>query len=117
MATSETASLPSGPLLSVLMPVYNEARTLRTIVARVLASPVQLPMELICVDDGSRDGSPEILDALESKTPVRFFVGGQGLVSLPAGLALFGAKLAGFLELLACPAALRPTAGTRRSDS
>lgn len=46
------------------MPVYNEARTLRTIVARVLASPVPLPMELICVDDGSRDGSPEILDAL-----------------------------------------------------
>jgi glycosyltransferase involved in cell wall biosynthesis len=52
------------PLLSVLMPVYNEARTLRTIVRRVLESPVGLPMELVCVDDGSRDGSPEILDAL-----------------------------------------------------
>jgi glycosyltransferase involved in cell wall biosynthesis len=51
------------------MPVYNEARTLRTIVARVLASPVKLPMELICVDDGSRDGSPEILDALASQDP------------------------------------------------
>ena len=49
------------------MPVYNEARTLRTIVARVLASPVQMPMELICVDDGSRDGSPEILDGLAAK--------------------------------------------------
>ena len=69
MTTSETASLPSAPLLSVLMPVYNEARTLRTIVARVLASPVPLPMELICVDDGSRDGSPEILDALAAKDP------------------------------------------------
>ena len=67
MATSETASLPPAPLLSILMPVYNEARTLRTIVARVLASPVQLPMELICVDDGSRDGSPEILDALAAQ--------------------------------------------------
>jgi glycosyltransferase involved in cell wall biosynthesis len=60
---------PSTPLLSVLMPVYNEARTLRTIVARVLASPVRLPMELICVDDGSRDGSPEILDALAAEDP------------------------------------------------
>jgi glycosyltransferase involved in cell wall biosynthesis len=49
------------------MPVYNEARTLRTIVARVLASPVGLPMELVCVDDGSRDGSPDILDALAAK--------------------------------------------------
>lgn len=51
-------------LLSVLMPVYNEARTLRTIVARVLASPVDLPMELVCVDDGSRDRSVEILEEL-----------------------------------------------------
>ena len=46
------------------MPVYNEARTLRTIIARVLASPVDLPMELVCVDDGSRDRSVEILDEL-----------------------------------------------------
>lgn len=46
------------------MPVYNEARTLRTIVARVLASPVDLPMELVCVDDGSRDRSVEILEEL-----------------------------------------------------
>jgi glycosyltransferase involved in cell wall biosynthesis len=67
VASSETESLPPAPLLSILMPVYNEARTLRTIVARVLASPVRLPMELICVDDGSRDGSPEILDALAAK--------------------------------------------------
>jgi glycosyltransferase involved in cell wall biosynthesis len=49
------------------MPVHNEARTLRTIIARVLASPVQLPMELICVDDGSRDGSPEIMEALAAQ--------------------------------------------------
>jgi glycosyltransferase involved in cell wall biosynthesis len=49
------------------MPVYNEARTLRTIVARVLASPVSLPMELICVDDGSRDGSADILDGLAAR--------------------------------------------------
>jgi len=51
-------------LLSVLIPVYNEARTLRTIVRRVLASPVTLPMELVCVDDGSRDRSADILDEL-----------------------------------------------------
>jgi glycosyltransferase involved in cell wall biosynthesis len=55
---------PPQPLLSVLIPVYNEARTLRTIVRRVLASPVGLPMELVCVDDGSRDGSADILDSL-----------------------------------------------------
>jgi SAM-dependent methyltransferase len=50
--------------LSVLMPVYNEARTLRTIVSRVLAAPVELEIELICVDDGSTDDSLEILREL-----------------------------------------------------
>ena len=55
---------PAPPLLSILIPVYNEARTLRTIIRRVLASPVGLPMELVCVDDGSRDGSADILDGL-----------------------------------------------------
>src|SRR5205809_1939320 len=70
---SESPSL-SQPLLSILIPVYNEARTLRTIVKRVLASPVGLPMELVCVDDGSRDGSPEILDELAVADPrIRVF--------------------------------------------
>ena len=50
--------------LSVLMPVYNESRTLRTIVGRVLDAPVDLDIELICVDDGSSDGSLEILQEL-----------------------------------------------------
>ena len=50
--------------LSVLMPVYNEARTLRTIVAKVLESPVELDLELVCVDDCSRDRSAEILEEL-----------------------------------------------------
>src|SRR5436190_11630238 len=65
---------PTAPLLSVLMPVYNEARTLRTIVRRVFASPVGLPMELVCVDDGSRDGSPDILEQLAAADPrIRVF--------------------------------------------
>jgi glycosyltransferase involved in cell wall biosynthesis len=68
------SSLPQQPRLSILIPVYNEARTLRTIVRRVLASPVGLPMELVCVDDGSRDGSPQILDELAAADPrIRVF--------------------------------------------
>jgi glycosyltransferase involved in cell wall biosynthesis len=63
------SSVPSQPLLSVLIPVYNEARTLRTIIRRVLASPVGLPMELVCVDDGSKDGSADILDGLAAADP------------------------------------------------
>ncbi|HLF41911.1 MAG TPA: glycosyltransferase [Acidimicrobiia bacterium] len=50
--------------LSVFMPVFNEARTLRTIVGRVLASPIDLEIELICVDDCSNDNSLAILHEL-----------------------------------------------------
>jgi glycosyltransferase involved in cell wall biosynthesis len=50
--------------LSVLMPVYNESRTLRSIVKRVLDSPVDLEIELVCVDDGSSDDSLAILREL-----------------------------------------------------
>jgi glycosyltransferase involved in cell wall biosynthesis len=49
--------------LSVVMPVYNERATLRQAVERVLAVPLEL--ELLCVDDGSQDGSREILTELQ----------------------------------------------------
>jgi glycosyltransferase involved in cell wall biosynthesis len=53
--------------LSVVMPVYNERATLQQVVAKVLAVPVDI--ELICVDDGSRDGSRELLAELQKNHP------------------------------------------------
>ena len=53
--------------LSVVMPVYNEKATLRRVVERVLS--VGLEIELLCVDDGSRDGSREILAELQTRWP------------------------------------------------
>jgi glycosyltransferase involved in cell wall biosynthesis len=53
--------------LSVVMPVYNERATLREVIARVLAVP--LDIELICVDDGSQDGSREILAEVGERYP------------------------------------------------
>ena len=53
--------------LSVVMPVYNEQATLREVISRVLAVPLEI--ELICIDDGSRDGSREILSELQSTHP------------------------------------------------
>jgi len=54
--------------LSVIMPVYNERATLRSVVERVL-SVAGMELELICVDDGSRDGSREILGELQNEYP------------------------------------------------
>ncbi len=51
--------------LSIVMPVYNECRTLNVVIERVLAVPLE--KELICVDDGSSDGSREILSQLQTQ--------------------------------------------------
>jgi glycosyltransferase involved in cell wall biosynthesis len=53
--------------LSVVMPIYNERASLRQVVERVLS--VRFEIELICVDDGSCDGSREILHELASRYP------------------------------------------------
>ena len=64
--------------LSVVMPVYNERATVRAVVERVLTVPLEI--ELLCVDDGSRDGSREILQELASAKPqVRVFLQPQNM--------------------------------------
>jgi glycosyltransferase involved in cell wall biosynthesis len=55
----------ADPLVSVVMPVYNERQTIDEIVSRVLAVPIRL--ELIVVDDGSTDGTREKLASLQQQ--------------------------------------------------
>ena len=52
--------------LSVLIPVYNEERTLEEVVRRVRS--IELPKEIILVDDGSKDRSREILTQLQQQS-------------------------------------------------
>ena len=52
----------TDPLLSVVMPCYNERDTIEEIIGRVLAVPIRT--ELIVVDDGSTDGTRELLAGL-----------------------------------------------------
>jgi glycosyltransferase involved in cell wall biosynthesis len=54
--------LPATFKLSVVMPVYNEEATLRTILARVVSVPI--PKEIIVVDDCSTDTTRDILQGL-----------------------------------------------------
>jgi glycosyltransferase involved in cell wall biosynthesis len=58
--------------LSVVMPVYNESETIRQIVAQVAAVPIE--KEILIVDDGSTDGTREILREMEGKDGVRVFL-------------------------------------------
>jgi glycosyltransferase involved in cell wall biosynthesis len=55
--------VPPDPLLSVVMPVYNERATVEEIVRRVLAVPMRI--QLIVVDDVSTDGTTQILERLQ----------------------------------------------------
>jgi glycosyltransferase involved in cell wall biosynthesis len=57
--------IPSDFRLSVIMPVYNEIRTLPKVIERVQAT--RLPIELIIIDDGSTDGSRDFLADLKSR--------------------------------------------------
>jgi glycosyltransferase involved in cell wall biosynthesis len=54
----------TDPLLSVVMPAYNERDTIETIIDRVMAVPLRI--ELIVVDDGSTDGTRDILTRLQA---------------------------------------------------
>jgi glycosyltransferase involved in cell wall biosynthesis len=53
------------PLLSVVMPVYNERETIEEIIGRVLKVPIRV--ELIVVDDCSKDGTRDILQGLQQR--------------------------------------------------
>ncbi|MGE3174214.1 MAG: glycosyltransferase family 2 protein [Planctomycetota bacterium] len=54
-----------APKLSVVMPVYNERQTLETIVAAVRAVPID--KEIVLVDDGSKDGSRDLVQELAAR--------------------------------------------------
>lgn len=47
--------------LSILMPVYNEQATLHEALKRLLDVHFPCDVEILCVDDGSRDATPDIL--------------------------------------------------------
>src|SRR3954471_18219708 len=53
--------------LSVLMPVYNEQATLQEAVKRLLDVHFPCDLEVVCVDDGSSDGTPDILNGFSDK--------------------------------------------------
>ena len=78
----------TNPLVSVVMPAYNEIDTIEEIIRRVLAVPLRI--ELIVVDDGTTDGTREMLQKLQREHGFRVLLqpqnGGKGS-ALRAGFA------------------------------
>ena len=62
------------PLLSVIIPVYNEVETISELLQRVAQTP--FPKEILVVDDGSTDGTRELLSNL---TDIRLLLNGHPL--------------------------------------
>ena len=61
---------PRAELLSIVVPVYNEVRTVRAVVERLFAIDLPLAREIIVVNDGSTDGTREALDSIGIRQPV-----------------------------------------------
>ncbi|WP_036478682.1 glycosyltransferase family 2 protein [Myxosarcina sp. GI1] len=60
------AIVPTQLDLSIVVPIYNEAESISTLIEAIAkaAAATQLNYEIVCVDDGSRDGSTQILSDL-----------------------------------------------------
>src|SRR4051794_36222502 len=54
-------------LLSVIIPVYNEKSTISEVIEKVAAVHLPLEKEIIVVDDGSTDGTVEVLELSKAK--------------------------------------------------
>ena len=54
-------------LLSIIVPVYNEVRTVRAVIDRLLAIDLPVAREILVVDDGSTDGTREVLEGVGTR--------------------------------------------------
>ena len=73
MTEADTAGPGPRPLVSVLMPCFDHEAYVEQAVESVWRQ-THRPLELIAVDDGSRDRTPDLLTALAARSPIRMTV-------------------------------------------
>ena len=59
------------PLISIVVPVFNEARTVADVVERLVAIDLPAAREILVVNDGSTDGTREVLDKIAPRPELR----------------------------------------------
>lgn len=84
---------PEHPSISIIIPTLNEAENIEPIIRRILAGAASLSLEIIVVDDGSRDETQKIVKRLESSLPVVLLARDHAKDGL-AGAVLAGARAA-----------------------
>jgi glycosyltransferase involved in cell wall biosynthesis len=77
--------------LSIIVPVFNEARTVRAVIDRLLTIELPVTREILVIDDGSTDGTGDVLDRAAAEglavTVVRMPQNGGKGSAIRAGLA------------------------------
>ena len=84
-------------LLSIIVAAYNERRTVRAVIDRLLAIELPVAREILIVDDGSTDGTRDVLDAaVAERLPITVLGGernrGKGY-AIRRGLAQAGGSI------------------------
>jgi dolichol-phosphate mannosyltransferase len=60
-----------SPLISIVVPVFNEARTVAAVIERLIAIDLPAPREILVVNDGSTDGTREVLNLVAERPELR----------------------------------------------
>ena len=83
-STSEREGPTSQSGLSIVLPTFNESGSIRQVIESLLHLEEEHPIEILVVDDDSRDGTPDLVRSLARQDPrIRIIqrVGRSGLAS------------------------------------
>ena len=71
MSAASVSAPPGTDLLSIIVPVFNEVRTVRAVIERLSSIALPIGREIVIVDDGSTDGTRAVLsDAKREGAPI-----------------------------------------------